>query len=1005
VAAGVAQLLATEDGTAVVAATTDDLVIAVDTTTGAELGRAEVADVAELAEGGSGEALVARPAEVDDPAAAASVLAGITGDDAGELGSLLTSDAEVVVLPGSLDATTKDDIETAITDGRLTGLSIETRARVAAASPVGVTFIATSDGSIVDTVETDGPATGLARVTGIEDPSLYVATGDRVSVIEVGGDDAADPRVVRTLPMPASVRWVAYDPATQLVHVLGDRHDEPGSTVYVIEPHADAVFADAPLDDEPVAWAMDVAKNYPSADRLDLLTFDEDGTTSTIEVGRNQVGWRLPGVLAGVLAAAIVFLLARMLFARRAVAVAAAAFVALDPMLFVQSRIAMNDAYVGLFILAAVTLFAAVWTGAWRWRGAFWVAMPVVGALLGLALASKWVGAYAIGAVAVLVLLRSALGRLTLLAGLVLATTALGYLAVSQPSGETAGANLTFLVIMIALTLAAVVASVLRPVAWSDDEVRFAVGVPAVAGIGLFFVALALGRADEPITIGPISVVPSVAAFGLVALAGLVYLGFVLAGRAGFGPFAPPPAPDDPARFLPPASPPPPFWLRFGSYAGLPVVWLAVCLLAIPLGVYVVSYIPWAMLDGHQLVPGWPPGHDGELLIDLAGRMYDYHDKLRATHAAASPWWAWPLDLKPVWFYQGSFAGNTSAAIYDHGSLVTWWIGIVALGFVGFQSFRRRSLPLALIAILFACLWMPWARIDRATFQYHYYTSLPFVLLAVAYFVAELWHGASRRTWLLARVAAAVAIMGPVFLWLFKSPLCTVAGVEQVYPNSPACVGNPGQIVVTTQVAGLAAVLLVSTALIVWQLVHLDRPDAKGVVDVGRRLRTLVLTGIGAGAALALANAMLGDEVILSVPAFSSEIAALLVAVPLGAVAWVVLTARDPRRFAAGFVLAAAAWTAVLYPNIAAVPLPSTVVNAYQGILPTYLYPFQFAVNTDPVAQAPPLLSAESVILLVALGLTCLIVAYSAWVWRLSLAERDAGPLEPGDGDGLATTV
>jgi hypothetical protein len=81
------------------------------------------------------------------------------------------------------------------------------------------------------------------------------------------------------------------------------------------------------------------------------------------------------------------------------------------------------------------------------------------------------------------------------------------------------------------------------------------------------------------------------------------------------------------------------------------------------------------------------------------------------------------------------------------------------------------------------------------------------------------------------------------------------------------------------------------------------------------------------------------------------------------------------------------------------------VVNAYQGILPTYLYPFQFAVNTDPVAQAPPLLSAESVILLVALGLTCLIVAYSAWVWRLSLAERDAGPLEPGDGDGLATTV
>ena len=33
------------------------------------------------------------------------------------------------------------------------------------------------------------------------------------------------------------------------------------------------------------------------------------------------------------------------------------------------------------------------------------------------------------------------------------------------------------------------------------------------------------------------------------------------------------------------------------------------------------------------------------------------------------------------------------------------------------------------------------ARIDRAAFQYHYYTALPFVVLALAYFIAEIWHG------------------------------------------------------------------------------------------------------------------------------------------------------------------------------------------------------------------------------------------------------------------------
>ena len=88
------------------------------------------------------------------------------------------------------------------------------------------------------------------------------------------------------------------------------------------------------------------------------------------------------------------------------------------------------------------------------------------------------------------------------------------------------------------------------------------------------------------------------------------------------------------------------------------------------------------------------------------------------------------------------------------------------MAFVAWMAFKRRSLALTLIAIGFAAQWIPWARIDRAAFQYHYYTSLPFLVMALAYFIAEIWHGASRRTWSLARVAAALAIMGPALLWL-----------------------------------------------------------------------------------------------------------------------------------------------------------------------------------------------------------------------------------------------
>ena len=111
------------------------------------------------------------------------------------------------------------------------------------------------------------------------------------------------------------------------------------------------------------------------------------------------------------------------------------------------------------------------------------------------------------------------------------------------------------------------------------------------------------------------------------------------------------------------------------------------------------------------------------------------------------------------------------------------------MAFVSWMAFKRRSLALALIAIGFAAQWIPWARIDRAAFQYHYYTALPFVVMALAYFVAELWHGASRHTWVLARAAAAVAIVAPAAMWLLHRPLCAFVGVESV---NPGLAGVPG---------------------------------------------------------------------------------------------------------------------------------------------------------------------------------------------------------------------
>jgi hypothetical protein len=103
----------------------------------------------------------------------------------------------------------------------------------------------------------------------------------------------------------------------------------------------------------------------------------------------------------------------------------------------------------------------------------------------------------------------------------------------------------------------------------------------------------------------------------------------------------------------------------------------------------------------------------------------------------------------------------------------------------------------------------------------------------------------------------------------------------------------------------------------------------------------------------------------------------------------------------AGLVAVTAAWFVILYPNISALAMPSTIVNAYQGLLPTYLYAFQFGVDTidrgKSISFADPRFAILMLFLVVASG----VVAYSAWAWRQAAAPGtgvdgdSGGPIGP----------
>ena len=420
--------------------------------------------------------------------------------------------------------------------------------------------------------------------------------------------------------------------------------------------------------------------------------------------------------------------------------------------------------------------------------------------------------------------------------------------------------------------------------------------------------------------------------------------------------------------------------MRPGSgLLGLPWLLALGAITVIPLVVYAISYIPWIDLGNHWDLPFLPVGTEGQGFLDLQKSMYEYHNNLRATHPASSPWWAWPLDLKPVWFEQSGYATDTTAVIYDTGNLVAFWLAIPAVAWTAFMAWKRRSLPLTFVTIAVAAMWLPWARIDRATFQYHMFTTLPFSFMALAYFLAELWHGPSRRTWALARVAAALAIIGAPLLWLLRLPLCGLARTEQVNSGTEVCAALSRQMTLT-DVQLLGAVVAIFGLLGAGAVFVARFRDRLERFSWQPLLMPVFLSMALLGAAIAVIGAGIRGNTVFQLPV-SAELPALGALLLLLIPAYFVLRAEDPRRYAMAAVGAALVWFVAFYPNIASLPVPTPLSQIHLGLLPTWNWGFQFAVNMDEPYRGGLDLVTVGIFAVATIGL-CSAAVYAARAWR-----------------------
>ena len=159
---------------------------------------------------------------------------------------------------------------------------------------------------------------------------------------------------------------------------------------------------------------------------------------------------------------------------------------------------------------------------------------------------------------------------------------------------------------------------------------------------------------------------------------------------------------------------------------------LCFCLIAfivVPVIMYILSYIPYYDATDRSLI---------ESLLANQTYMYDYHSNLDATHPYSSLWYEWPTIVRPMLYYCEQLGNNVSAGISAMGNPFIWWAGMPAFIFLVYRIFKNRDRMAFFLCVGYMAQYLPWVMVSRCIFIYHYFPSVPFVILMVGYSIYTL---------------------------------------------------------------------------------------------------------------------------------------------------------------------------------------------------------------------------------------------------------------------------
>ncbi|MEZ4357602.1 MAG: phospholipid carrier-dependent glycosyltransferase [Eubacteriales bacterium] len=181
------------------------------------------------------------------------------------------------------------------------------------------------------------------------------------------------------------------------------------------------------------------------------------------------------------------------------------------------------------------------------------------------------------------------------------------------------------------------------------------------------------------------------------------------------------------------------------TYVKNTVLTLVYCIgmfIIIPAGIYLLSYIPYVLVKNNP--------YDFKQILENQTYMFNYHATLttETPHPFNSRWYTWVFDVRPVYFFQGKgLPEGTISSLSTFGNPIVWWGGYASVIFILVNRLRKKKFARGIMFVCIAALseFLPWIIISRETFIYHYFATVPFLILiltfALKYIYENFKHG------------------------------------------------------------------------------------------------------------------------------------------------------------------------------------------------------------------------------------------------------------------------